>query len=121
MEKKEEYNGTLHELFIDLNETHHSVRRGSLYDILTKFGTPKLCFNEIYSEVRISEKLSDVFPNQNGLKQEDASPNIITVIKSSRMRWTKHVARLVEMRNAYKILVEKYEESMWKNLLYIGG
>jgi hypothetical protein len=37
-----------------------------------------------------------------------ASPDIITVIKSRRMRWVGHVARMEEMRNAY-ILVGKPE------------
>jgi hypothetical protein len=30
-----------------------------------------------------------------------ASPNIIKVIRSRRMRWTGHVALKTEMRNAY--------------------
>jgi hypothetical protein len=34
-----------------------------------------------------------------------ASPNIIREIKSRIMRWARHVARMVEMRNSYKILV----------------
>jgi hypothetical protein len=38
-----------------------------------------------------------------------ASPNIIRVIKSRRMRWAGHVARMGEMRNAYDILVGKFE------------
>jgi hypothetical protein len=38
-----------------------------------------------------------------------ASPNIIRVIKSRRMRWAGHVSRMGEMRNAYKILVGKPE------------
>jgi hypothetical protein len=36
-----------------------------------------------------------------------ASPYIIRVIKLRRMRWEGHVARMREMRNAYKILVRK--------------
>jgi hypothetical protein len=36
-----------------------------------------------------------------------ASSNIITVIKSRRIRWPWHVARMEEMRNSYKILVVK--------------
>jgi hypothetical protein len=36
-----------------------------------------------------------------------ASPNIIRVIKSRRLRLTEHVARTAQMRNAYKILVGK--------------
>jgi len=38
------------------------------------------------------------------------SPNIIMVIKSRRMRWVGHAARMGQMRNAYKILVGKSEE-----------
>jgi hypothetical protein len=37
------------------------------------------------------------------------SPNVIRVIKSGRMRWVGHVARLGEMRSVYKILVGKPE------------
>jgi hypothetical protein len=36
-----------------------------------------------------------------------ASPNIIMVIKSRRITWAGHEARMGEMRNAYRILVEK--------------
>jgi hypothetical protein len=38
-----------------------------------------------------------------------ASPTIIRVIRSRRMRWTGYVARMGEMRNAYNIPVEKPE------------
>jgi len=38
-----------------------------------------------------------------------ASPNIIRVIKSNRMRWAGQVARSVEMKNTYGILVGKLE------------
>jgi hypothetical protein len=34
-----------------------------------------------------------------------SSPNIIRTIKSRRMRWARHVARIGEKRNAYRILV----------------
>jgi hypothetical protein len=39
----------------------------------------------------------------------DASPNIVRVIKSRKMRWMGHVARMREMINTYKILVGKPE------------
>jgi hypothetical protein len=38
-----------------------------------------------------------------------SSPSIIRIIKSRRMRWTEHVARLREKRNACRLLVEKPE------------
>jgi hypothetical protein len=34
-------------------------------------------------------------------------PNIIRIIKSRRMRWAGHVARMGEKRNAYRLLVGK--------------
>jgi hypothetical protein len=37
------------------------------------------------------------------------SPNIIRIIKSRRMRWAGHVARMGEKRNAYRLLVGKPE------------
>jgi hypothetical protein len=38
-----------------------------------------------------------------------SSPNIIQVIKSRRMRWVGHVARMGEGRGAYRILVGRPE------------
>jgi hypothetical protein len=38
-----------------------------------------------------------------------SSPNIIRVIKSRRMRWVGHVARMEERRGAYRSLVERPE------------
>jgi hypothetical protein len=37
------------------------------------------------------------------------SPSIIRIIKSRRMRWASHVARMEEKRNAYRLLVRKPE------------
>jgi hypothetical protein len=36
-----------------------------------------------------------------------SSPNIIRIIKSMRMRWAGHVARMGEKRNVYRLLVGK--------------
>jgi hypothetical protein len=38
-----------------------------------------------------------------------SSPNIIRLIKSRRMRWAGHVARMGETRNAYRISVGQPE------------
>jgi hypothetical protein len=37
------------------------------------------------------------------------SPSIIRIIKSRRMRWEGHVARIGEKRNAYRLLLGKPE------------
>jgi hypothetical protein len=38
-----------------------------------------------------------------------SSPSIIRIIKSRRMRWAGHIARMGEKRNAYRLLVGKSE------------
>jgi hypothetical protein len=38
-----------------------------------------------------------------------SSPNIVTVIKSRRMRWEGHVARMGEGRGVYRVLIGKPE------------
>jgi hypothetical protein len=38
-----------------------------------------------------------------------SSPSIIRIIKSRRMRWAGHVARMGEKKNVYKLLVGKPE------------
>jgi len=45
----------------------------------------------------------------NELHNLYVSPDIITVIKSRRMRWAGHLVSMGEMRNAYRILVGKPE------------
>jgi hypothetical protein len=38
-----------------------------------------------------------------------SSPSIIRIVKSRKMRWAGHVARMGEKRNAYRLLVGKPE------------
>ena len=46
-----------------------------------------------------NEELNDLY----------SSPNIVRVIKSRRMRWAGHVARMEERRGVYRVLVGKPE------------
>jgi hypothetical protein len=46
-----------------------------------------------------NEELNDLY----------SSPNVIWVIKSRRIRWAGHVARMGEKRDAYRILVGRPE------------
>jgi hypothetical protein len=78
LEKIWEYNGMVHQLFIDFNKAYDSIKREVLYNILLEFGIPKklvrlikMCLNETYNKVHIGKLLSDKFPIQNGLKQGD--------------------------------------------------
>jgi hypothetical protein len=49
-----------------------------------------------------------------------ASPNVIRVIKSRRMRLAGHVARMGEVTNACKILVEKPEGKRIRERLWLS-
>jgi transcription termination factor 2 len=44
------------------------------------------------------------------LRVLNSLPSIIRIIKSRRMRWAGHVARMGEKRNAYRLFVGKPEE-----------
>jgi hypothetical protein len=46
---------------------------------------------------------------QWGASKLNSYPNNIRQIKSRRMRWAGHVARMGEGRNVYKVLVGKLE------------
>ena len=62
------------------------------------FGPEK---NEVTREWRKlrNEELSDLY----------YLPNIVRVVKSRRMRWAGHVARMGERRGVYRVLVGKSE------------
>jgi hypothetical protein len=47
--------------------------------------------------------------HNGGLNDLYSSPNVIRVIKSRRMGWAGHVARMGEKRGAYRILVGRPE------------
>ncbi|KAJ4448273.1 hypothetical protein ANN_10287 [Periplaneta americana] len=75
MEKKWEYKGTVHQLFIDFKKAYDSVKREVLYDILIEFGIPKklvrlikMCLSETYSRVRIEYAIRKVQDNRQGLE-----------------------------------------------------
>jgi hypothetical protein len=79
VEKKLEYNITVHQLFIDFKKAYGSVTREVLRGTLSEFRIPrkvvgliKMYLNETYNTVHICKYQSDRFSVQNGLKQEDA-------------------------------------------------
>ena len=43
--------------------------------------------------------------NDEELNDKDSSHNIVRVIKSRRMRWVVHVARMGERKGIYRVLV----------------
>jgi hypothetical protein len=64
LDKKWEYNGIVHQLFIDFKKAYDSVWREALCNIVIEFGIPRkvvglieMCLNETYIRVRIDRNL----------------------------------------------------------------
>jgi hypothetical protein len=90
LEKKWDYNETVHQLFIDFKKAYDSVRREVMYNILTELGVPL----KLVRLIKMCKHLYDSFPTQNGLKQGDIlSPLLFNLLlnmplgRSSKTRW----------------------------------
>jgi sorting nexin-29 len=84
LEKKLEYNDTVHQLFIDFKKAYDFVRREILHSILVEFGIPRklvglsqMCLNETYGTVGIGNYQSDKFRIQIGLKQVESLSELL--------------------------------------------
>jgi hypothetical protein len=73
VERKEEYNGIVRQIRIDLKNACDSVKREVTCNVLLEFGIPKklvrlikMCLNETYSKVRVGKLMSNKFPIQIG-------------------------------------------------------
>jgi hypothetical protein len=117
----------LTEASIAIINLHSVMNRGHLSDDVSEYRTsPHVLFTFLREEHRlrvfenrvprriIGPKRDEVTGGWRKLHNEElhglySSPSIIRVIKTRRMRWAGHVARMGEVRGAYNILVGRPE------------
>ena len=69
---------------------------------------------ELGTELYMGTRRDEVMGEWRRLRNEElndlySSPNIVRMIKSRRMRWAEHVARMGGERGVYRVLVGKLE------------
>jgi hypothetical protein len=107
LERKWEYNETVHQLFTDIKESCDSVRREVLYNILIEFGVPiilvrlitsKLWLNETCIKFNVGKHLSGNFPIQNDLKQGNVLSPLLCNFTSVCSLWSSGQSSWLQIR-----------------------
>ena len=99
MEKKREFNGEVHNLFVDFRKAYDCIHREGLYNIMAEFGFPRklirmtaVCLRGSRSRVVANGRMSEPFAVHSGLRQGDGlSPLIFNLVLEKVVRSLENV------------------------------
>jgi hypothetical protein len=113
MEKKFEYNETVHQLFVHFKKAYDSVRREVFYNNLIDSGVPmklfrliKTCLDDTYSKHCVGKYLSDTFPIPHDPKQGNTlSPFIFDFALEYSIKNGKENQMGLQLNGTHQILL----------------
>ena len=92
-----------------------TIKSESLYNILIKFGVPKMlvrliktCLDRTQSKVRIGNYVSSSFLNENGLKQGDAlSPLLFNFTLEYAIKKIQETNLGLDMNDTHQVMISE--------------
>ena len=107
LQKCWEYNIDVYQIFVDFKQAYDSIDRSVLYNIMLNFGIPaklvrltRMTMTNTVSQVRVQNRLTDLFETRTGLKQGDGlAPTLFNLA-------LEYVIRAMNMDSSGTLLIK---------------